>query len=91
MGRISMEEYEALFKFAAKAGSLEGYLYEREKIEPLSNWVSNLETMYANLPDEIKARIRNELGNVLARTLDYGGALLDEEIRTRLHNLRSSL
>ena len=86
-----MEEYEALFKFAAKAGSLEGYLYEREKIEPLSNWVSNLETMYANLPDKIKARIRNELGNVLTRTLDYGGALLEEEIRTRLHNLRASL
>jgi hypothetical protein len=86
-----MGEHEALFKFAAKAGSLEGYLYEREKIEPLSNWVSNLEKMYANLPDEIKAHIRNELSNVLARILDYGEALLDEEIRTRLHNFRSSL
>jgi len=86
-----MEEYEALFRFAAKAGSLEGYLYERQKIEPLSNWVSNLETMYANLPDEVKAQIRNELSNVLARTLNYGGALLEEEIRTRLNNLRSSL
>lgn len=83
-----MEEYEALFRFAAKAGSLEGYLYEREKTEPLSNWVSNLETMYANLPDEVKAQIRNELSNVLARTLNYGGALLEEEIRTRLNNLR---
>lgn len=83
-----MEEYEALFRFAAKAGSLEGYLYERQKIEPLSNWVSNLETMYANLPDEVKAQIRNELSNVLARTLNYGGALLEEEIRTRLNNLR---
>jgi hypothetical protein len=86
-----MEEHEALFKFAAKAGSLEGYLYEREKIEPLSNWVSNLETMYANLPDEIKAQIREELSNVLARTLNYGGRVLEEEIRTRLNNLRSSL
>jgi hypothetical protein len=86
-----MGEYEALFKFAAKAGSLEGYLYEREKIEPLSNWVSNLETMYANLPDEVKAQIREELSNVLARTLNYGGRVLEEEIRTRLNNLRSSL
>lgn len=86
-----MEEYEALFKFAAKAGSMEGYLYEREKIEPLSNWVSNLETMYANLPDEVKARIRDELGNVLARILQYGGAHLEEEIRTRLTSLRASL
>jgi galactose-1-phosphate uridylyltransferase len=86
-----MEGYEALFKFAAKAGSMEGYLYEREKIEPLSNWVSNLETMYANLPDEVKAQIRDELGNVLARILQYGGARLEEEIRTRLHTFRSSL
>jgi galactose-1-phosphate uridylyltransferase len=86
-----MEEYEALFKFAAKAGSMEGYLYEREKIEPLSNWVSNLETMYANLPDEVKARIRDELGNVLSRILQYGGARLEQEIRTRLHTFRSSL
>ena len=86
-----MEEYEALFKFAAKAGSMEGYLYERENIEPLSNWVSNLETMYANLPDEAKAQIRDELGNVLARILQYGGAHLEEEIRTRLTSLRASL
>jgi len=86
-----MEEYEALFKFAAKAGSLEGYLYEREKIEPLSNWVSNLETMYASLPEEVKDQIRNELSTVLERTLNYGGTRLEEEIRTRLNNLRSSL
>jgi hypothetical protein len=86
-----MEEYEALFKFAAKAGSLEGYLYERETIEPLSHWVSNLETMYANLPAGVKTQIRNELSAVLERTLDYGGTRLEEEIRTRLNNLRSSL
>ena len=86
-----MEEYEALFRFAAKAGSMEGYLYEREKIEPLSNWVSNLETMYAKLPDEAKAQITDELGNVLARILQHGGAHLEEEIRTRLHTFRSSL
>jgi hypothetical protein len=91
MRRLPMGEYEALFKFAAKAGSLEGYLYEREKIEPLSNWVSNLETMHANLPDEVKAQIREELSNVLDRTLNYGGTVLEEEIRTRLNNLRSSL
>jgi len=91
MRRLTMEKYEALFKFAAKAGSLEGYLYEREKIEPLSNWVSNLETMYASLPEEVKDQIRNEFSTVLERTLNYGGARLEEEIRTQLNNLRSSL
>jgi hypothetical protein len=86
-----MEEYEALFKFAAKAGSLEGYLYERKTIEPLSNWVGNLETMYANLPEGVKAQIRDELSAILERTLNYGGTRLEEEIRKRLNNLRSSL
>ena len=86
-----MEEYEALFKFAAKAGALEGYLYEREKIEALSDWVSNLEAMHANLPDEVKRQIRNELGDVLSRTLTYGGTHVEEEIRTRLNTLQSSL
>jgi hypothetical protein len=86
-----MEAYEELFKFAAKAGSLEGYLYEREAIEPLSNWVGNLETMYANLPEEVKAQIRKELSAVLERTLNYGGIRLEGDIRTRLDNLRSSL
>jgi hypothetical protein len=37
-----MAEYEELFKFAAKAGALEGYLYKREKVESLDNWVSNI-------------------------------------------------
>jgi hypothetical protein len=91
MERLTMEEYEALFKFAAKAGSLEGYLYERETIDPLSNWVGKLETMYANLPEEVKAQIKNELSTVLERTLNYGGTRLEEEIRTRLNDLRSSL
>jgi len=27
-----MESMKELFKFAAKAGALEGYLYEREKV-----------------------------------------------------------
>jgi len=86
-----MQEYEALFKFAAKAGSLEGYVYERETIDPLGNWVSNLEMMYANLPEEAKVQIKNELSAVLERILDYGGTRLEERIRTRLNNLRSLL
>ena len=82
-----MGEYKELFEFAAKAGALEGYLYEREKVEPLYNWVSNIERMYASLPDNVKEDVRNEFGNVLRRTLTYGGKVLEGEIRTRLNNL----
>ncbi len=80
-------EYNALFKFAAKAGSLEGHLYNRQKVEPLDNWVGNLETMYASLPDEVKQDIGNELAAVLTRTLDYGDKVLEEGIKGRLNAL----
>ena len=67
-----MGEYQELFKLAAKAGALEGYLYQREKLEPLYDWVSNIQRMHASLPDNVKEDIRNELGRVLTRTLTYG-------------------
>ena len=86
-----MGKYEELFKFAAKAGALEGYLYEREKVESLSNWVGNIERMYTSLPDEVKKDIRDEFGNILTRTLTYGGRVLQEEIRTKLNNLLLAL
>lgn len=86
-----MGEYEVLFKFAAKAGSLEGYLYEREKVESLCDWVSNIEKMYAGLPENVKEDIRDEFRSVLKRSLTYGEKVLAEEIRTRLNNLLSAL
>lgn len=86
-----MIEYKDLFKFAAKAGSLEGYLYEREKVEPLYDWTRNIEGMYFSLPDNIKKEIKDELSAVLTRILNYGEKALDQEIRTSLNNLLSSL
>lgn len=86
-----MAEYDSVFKFAAKAGALEGYLYEREKPEPLDNWVANIEEMYRGLPDSVKNDIREELGVVLKRTLAYGAKVLEEEIKTKLNNLLLAL
>ena len=86
-----MGEYEELFEFAAKAGALEGYLYERERLEPLNNWVGNLERMYASLSDNVKEEIKSEFSNVLRRTLDNGGKVLEESIITRLNTLLSAL
>jgi hypothetical protein len=82
-----MGDYEELFKFAAKAGALEGYLYERENIECLDNWVSNLEKMYAQMPDNIRKEIRTELSSVLARVSTYGAKVLGDEMKVRLNNL----
>jgi hypothetical protein len=83
---MKMGEYEEFFKFAAKAGALEGYLYEREKVEPLDDWVSNMK-MYADLPDDIKGEIRGEFGSVLTRISTYGERVLGNEMRKRLDNL----
>jgi len=84
-------EYDAVFKFAAKTGSLEGYLYEREKVEPLQNWVANIEAMYQGLPDSVKDDIKEELGAVLRRTLTSGEKVLEEELKTKLSNLLLAL
>jgi hypothetical protein len=85
----TMGKYEEFFKFASKAGSLEGYLFQREKIEPLSNWVGNIENMYRALPDEVKGDIGEEFGLVLTKILTYGEKVLQEEIRSRLNRLLS--
>ncbi len=86
-----MAEYDRIFKFAAKAGALEGYLYEREKLEPLDNWVANIDAMYRSLPDSVKDDIKEEFGVVLRRTLTCGAEVLDEEIKTKLNNLLLAL
>lgn len=79
-----MGEYERIFKFSAKVGALEGYLYERERLEPLHNWVENIDKMYRRLPDEVKDDIKGEFGNVLKRILTYGHRSLEQDLKTRL-------
>lgn len=86
-----MGEYEKLFKFAAKAGSLEGYLYEREEVEPLDDWIGNIEKMYAGLPDNIKDEIKGEFGAVLTRISTYGEQVLGDKMKKKLENLLSKL
>ncbi len=82
-----MAEYEALFRFAAKVGALEGYLYGRRQVEPLYSWVGNIESMYHNLPDTLKKEINPELVRVLTRLLLYGGITLDTELKIRLNKM----
>jgi hypothetical protein len=86
-----MGEYEEFFKFAAKAGSLEGYLYQRNEIETLSNWVNNIESMYQNLSDNIKQGIKKEYNIVLRRTLANGEKVLPHEIKVKLNNMLAEL
>jgi hypothetical protein len=82
-----MGEYEELFKFAAKVGSLEGYLYQRDEIESLDNWMDNINTMYQNLPDDIKGDLRKAYTDVLNRILVNGKIILPENLRSRLQSM----
>ena len=86
-----MKRYEEFFKFAAKAGSLEGYLFQREKVEPLSNWLGNIESMYRDMPEEVKADIRGEYSAILTKILTYGEKVLEDEIRSKLNRMLSEL
>lgn len=86
-----MGEYAEFFKFAAKAGALEGYLYEREKIEPLSNWVNNMQVMYDKLPADVKKEIKEEYSTVLTRILHNGEKVLNDEIKSKLTSMLSEL
>jgi len=82
-----LDEYERIFRFSAKAGALEGYLYEREKLEPLHNWVENIEKMYRSLAGEVKDDIKGEFGEVLKRILTYGDRSLEQDLKTKLGSL----
>jgi hypothetical protein len=86
-----VSDNKELFLFAAKTGSLEGYLYDRKKLEPLDNWVGNIERMYAGLPDSDKEGFKDEFGGVLERILAYGEKILPENIKARLSKLLLSL
>ena len=84
---MSEEGNQALFLFAAKVGSLEGYLFERSKVEPLSNWIDNIDKMYHNLPSAIKVEIDPLLINVLKTVLDYGMETLEPGLREKVEKL----
>ena len=86
-----MGEYEEFFKFAAKAGSLEGYLYQREKVESLYNWVDNIDNMYQKLPDPIKRDIKEAYAEVLRRILKNGEKVLTGEINSKLNRMLSEV
>lgn len=86
-----MGQFAEFFKFAAKAGALEGYLYEREKVEPLRNWIENIEKMYRGLPDDVREGIKGEFGEVLRKIITYGDKVLEEDLRKKLEGLLSGL
>ena len=83
------QKFKEVFIFAAKAGSLEGYLFRRRKVEPLTNWIDNMDRMYHELSPEVRKEFALALVTVLKRTLEYGRRVLEPELKEKLEQLLS--
>ena len=80
-------ELEPVFLLAAKAGALEGYLFERKEVEPLSNWIDSIDRMYHDLSPELRQMLAPVLRPVLERTLKYGNAVLEPALKEKLERM----
>ncbi len=80
-------QHQEVFLFAAKAGALEGYLFRRRKVEPLTNWIDNISRMYRDLSPEVKKELDPVLVPVLQRTLEYGKRVLEPELKGKLEQM----
>jgi len=83
--------YQTIYDFAAKAGSLEGYVYPREKVDPkyFSQWAENLVNLYRSLPPEVREELQDACDETLGRTLHSLLPLLgeDHEVIKKLRSL----
>ena len=66
-----MTTYREVYDFAAKAGALEGYVYQKEKIDVnyLPRWVDNLVDQYHRFPSEVKEDFQTLCNGTLGRTV----------------------
>ena len=84
---MAKAEYQELFLFAAKAGSLEGYLFNRSEVEPLTNWIDNMVKMYHGLSPAVKKEVGPVFAPVLKRILEYGEKVLESGLREKVEQM----
>lgn len=83
--------YRNVYDFAAKVGSLEGYVYARNKddIGPLTPWVDHAIRDYNALPPEVRQEFQDlcdgTVGRAIQSLLPYFGE--DHEIIKKLKGL----
>jgi len=83
--------YRKVYDFAAKVGSLEGYVYTRKKDEigPLTPWVDHVLRDYNALPPEVKQEFQDlcdgTVGRAIQSLLPHLGE--DHEIIKKLKSL----
>ncbi len=83
--------YKKVYDFAAKAGSLEGYVYPRETVEVsyLPKWSDNLVEQYRDLPPEVREEFQSLFDQTLGRTIQSLLPILggDHEVIKKLKGL----
>jgi len=82
--------YQSVYDFAAKAGSLEGYVYPKDlDLQYLSQWADNLVGLYHGLPSEVREEIQKECNETIGRTIQSLLPLLGEghEVIRKLRSL----
>jgi len=73
--------YKKVYDFAAKAGSLEGYVYPREKVDVsyLPRWSDNLVAQYWDLPPEVREEFQGLCDETLGRAIQSLLPILGED------------
>ncbi len=66
-----MNIYREVFEFAASAGALEGYLYDKKDLasKELDDWVHNLLKQYESFPPEARDHFQDSLDRTLGRAV----------------------
>jgi hypothetical protein len=66
-----MGVYSDIYEFAARAGAFEGYVYQKEKLEPgsLDPWVEHLIRQYKVLSPEVRQEFQNLCDGTIGRAI----------------------
>jgi hypothetical protein len=64
-----MHLFAQIYEFAASAGALEGYVYQREDVDikALTSWIANLKTACGLLPQEVLQEVQPSIDQTLGR------------------------
>ena len=66
-----MHIYAQIYEFAASAGALEGYVYQKKEVdmEALPNWADNLVAAYHRIPTEILDEFQESIDYTIGRAI----------------------
>ena len=79
-----MHIYTKIYQFAASAGALEGFVYQKENtqamgLEALSGWIDNIEMAYDHLPEAAKREFQDSCDRTIGRAIHSLVPVLGED------------